>query len=143
MDKKATKTRTRKAPINLDTGKPVDAKVTRFETLRKTAHEHGIELPSWKRSVCALVGAAATAYGVGAIASAVTTFIATAALAVSTNMFLHLAIWALGIIAALYFGLKASQKVGMYIATGDIDADLLKLKNKVSGFFKKPELAMA
>lgn len=116
---------------------PMDEPAADHETLNKTSsgfdfvgymNEH-FALPSWKRSLIALVASGLTAYLTASTVMSLTSLLVTAALTATSSMFLSTLIFIVGAIAAVYAAIKAGQKVGMYIATGDIDRDLSRAYN--------------
>lgn len=83
----------------------------------------GVSIPTWKRTLIALVASLASGYLAGSAGMTVTGVLCTAALTATGSMFISTVVYALGLIITVYAALKISQKIGMYIATGDIDSD--------------------
>ena len=101
--------------------------------------EQGFAVPSWKRQLVAFVGSFAVGFGVGSVFNVIISVMMNAIFALTSSMFLVYTLWIVGMLAAAYFALKAGQKVGMYIVSGNIDGDVQRLKAKVSGWFtRKP-----
>lgn len=109
------------------------------------ARSMGINVPTWKRSLVAFVASLAAGAGVAIMLSPLIDALALATFMVTTSMFVSWVIYGLGFLLMMYASLKASQAVGSYIVTGNIDRDLAVAKEKVAGFFNRfrsePKLA--
>lgn len=111
--------------------------------LEQECQSLGIPIPSGKRlmvsSVCCFV------LGIlgGVAASYIGNMLAMAAMSFTSSMFVAFVVMALTWVLAAYLVIKGSQKLGMYILTGNIDRDISKLKNKITGMFKRDALVAA
>lgn len=101
----------------------------------------GIAVPDWKRKAVAYVGAFLIGYGFGSL-FAYLDVIFLSSLA-TTSVFLYWLAYVLGLVLTIYAAIKVSQKWGGYVISGDIDADLTRAKNWVSGFFNSKKVAAA
>lgn len=101
----------------------------------------GIDLPSWKRSTCAFILALAAAAGVGYVAGQIASVLMIASIAVTGTIWAAYIIMALGMLLAAWAGGKAAQVVFGYIAEARIDDHYAAAKRRVSGWFKRDEVA--
>lgn len=101
----------------------------------------GFQVPSWKRTLASLVVSFCIGYLGAAVTSYIVSVLMVSTILVTGSAFLTYCVAIVAWLAGLYLTIKAGQKVGMYIATGDIDADLAKVKAKVTGWFKSKPAA--
>jgi hypothetical protein len=110
-----------------------------FDQALEMARTMGITIPGWKRSLLAFVASFVTGFGVGYIGGTLINILMVATFTVTSSMFLTYAMAIVAFLLTMYVGIKAGQKVGMYIATGDIDRDLIRARDYVKGLFTSPE----
>lgn len=104
-----------------------------------------VVLPSAKRvavatfAVIALSGAAG--YGIGTIAA----YAMVGVMTLTGSTLLTYLILVVAMLLAAYVGFKIGEHVGNYILSGQIDRDIVAVKNKVTGWFglSKAKLAAA
>lgn len=77
--------------------------------------------PTWKRTLVAFITSIVVGVGVGIAADAVLTWLMVGAAAMAAPMFIAVAVWVLGFIAALYFGGKLAARIGGAVLTGEAD----------------------
>lgn len=97
----------------------------------------GIEIPSWKRTICALVIGAATAFGSGYLIGMVTSALMIGVFALTNMVWISYVIMALGMIIAALVGGKIGVIAANYIAEAKIDKHYESAKNTVTGWFKR------
>lgn len=101
------------------------------------------EGPSMKRKLAALFAtiilSAGAGYAIGSIASYIIIGIATLG---GSILWAYLTL-VIALLLAFYAGAKIGQHVGNYILSGQIDRDVIKVKNKVTGWFKSKPLVVA
>jgi hypothetical protein len=114
------------------------AKKTKIAEAIEQAEAQGIVIPTWKRVVAANVASIAVNY------AWLSPFISlVASIAAPASLFLAVMIWIVSMVLAIYAGMKVSQHVGSYILSGQIDRDVVKVKNKVLGLFQRKEIVAA
>ena len=101
-------------------------------------------MPTWKRTLAAyfaaMVIAGGAGYGIGCLAG----YAMIGCFALTGSLFLMYLIMVLAILLSAYAGMKIGQYVGNYVLSGQIDRDVVRAKNWVTGFFKsKPTAPVA
>lgn len=114
-----------------------------FNTLMDTARAAGILVPTWKRGLLAFVAATCAGLAVASLLHPFVSAMFAGAMITTGSVFLSYLFMALGFVIALYLSAKTAQKVGNYIATGDIDRDIAKVWNKAKGLFGSGEIVRA
>lgn len=94
---------------------------------------------TWKRAAVAFFAVSALAFGAGSLIGHIASYAIAGIVTFGGSMALAWLVWGLAIALAIYVGLKIGQHVGNYILSGQIDRDIVKVKNKVTGFFKREE----
>lgn len=79
------------------------------------------QAPSWKRTLCAFVTTIVVGAGVGWVAGTLLNWMIAGAVMMAAPLFLVVAAYVLGFIAALYYGGKLAVRVGGAILTGEAD----------------------
>ena len=102
----------------------------------------GMGLPSWKRTICAMLTGIAVGAGVGYITSTVVGILMSGAIA-TTSYFIGIALAVLAWIVGGYLAVKFAARAFGYVATSSIDEDISVVKNKVFGWFKSKEIIVA
>lgn len=128
------------APIEHD---PELAAQSMVQQAIEMARGLGITIPTWKRSLLAFVASFVVGYGVGYLLGTLLSILMVATFTVTGSLFLMYCIAVLGFLGILYAGCKVGQTVGMYIVTGDIDRDVRRAKNWISGWFGSSTLKVA
>ena len=102
--------------------------------------------PSWKRKLAAVLGSAVLAFGAGYIVGELLTYMIVGVYVMTGSALLAYLLMMLGLLLAMYAGMKIGQAVGNYVLSGQIDRDIVRVKDTVRGWFKrapKPELRVA
>lgn len=76
---------------------------------------------SWKRALCAFVTSVAVGAGIGWITGKLIGFMALGAVVAGAPAFIAIAIWAIGLVLALYFGSKVAARIAGSVLTGEAD----------------------
>lgn len=99
----------------------------------------GIEIPSGKQMIAATVTGLATAvlgiYGGVQIAG----YVAVGAMLLTGSAFLSFITMTLVAVIAIYSSLIAASRAAAYVASGNLEGDLSRAKNWVTGFFRKED----
>lgn len=94
-----------------------------------------IVVPSWKRVLTACIAGIAMAFGVGWLAGHLLTWLSVGAFLFTASSFLFYAIWALGLIAAMYYGGRFAARVTGAVLTGEVDARAASAYASTRAFF--------
>lgn len=94
---------------------------------------------SWKRAAVAFFAVSVLAYGAGSLIGTIASYAIAGIVAFGGSMALGWLVWGMAALLSIYAGFKIGQHVGNYVLSGQIDRDLVKLKNKVTGLFKREE----
>lgn len=151
----ATRTTTTKKPVNLNPTQNVsseqvilDQEMSLGDKMKALVDDTykalGIPVPSWQRTLIAVCASFIAGAGIGMLFNLIDMLVISSLLPIS--VFLYWAVWTVGFVLALYAAFKAGQAIGTYIALGDIDRDLARMKNAVKGWFTRtpaPALAAA
>ena len=113
------------------------------EAMDRLQAVRGQMLSFTKRELIAHVVSFVTAFAGGYAGGMLLNLCFSAVVSLTGSMFLAWMVYLVGAIAVIYLGVKASQKVFTYIATGDIDSDIINAKNKVLGWFARNPLTAA
>lgn len=129
----------------------VKAKVTKSaQAVREAYHIQleqecnalGIAIPSGKRLMVSSVSCFVLGLLGGVAASYIGNMLVAAAMSLTSSMFVGVLVWVLTWVLAAYLVIKGSQRLSMYILTGDIDRDLAKAKDKVTSWFKRDKVEL-
>lgn len=115
---------------------PAGAVIEEHVSMRDLFANFGIKFPSWKRTLFAFVASFCAGYLIGSVFAVVIEVLMTAIVLATGSQFLALCAYIVGFVLMLYLAIKSGQKIGMYIVSGDIDEDIVRLKNKFMGFFR-------
>lgn len=125
------------------------------EMLKQAAAEAFMKLlgvdenaPSWKRKLAAFFAVGVVAYGIGYGIGTLAGYAIAGIAALGGSVLWSYLIMITALIVSLYAGVKVGQYLGNYILSGQIDADIGAIKNKVTGWFKRdkkdaPQIAVA
>ena len=102
----------------------------------RTEGEDGV---TWKRKLVAYVASFVAGFGIGYAAGTLIEYVIAASVVHTGSMFLGIVAAVIIAIAALYLSMKAGQKIAGYIAFGDIDADIKKMKHWLSNKLQSAE----
>ena len=97
----------------------------------------------WKRQLIAFIVSSTISMGAGYLIGVVASMAIVAVATLAGAFVWQCLIMFVALMLALYAGLKSAQTVGKYITSGDIDRDVVNMKNKVVGFFKTTKEAVA
>lgn len=98
------------------------------------------ELPSWKRTLCALVLGCATAFGVGYLVGMIAGTLIVGAVALTGMAWVGYVVAVLGVVLAAIAGGKVGNIVACYVLDKKVDLHFGVVKNKVTGWFKRPAI---
>lgn len=113
-------------------------KKTKIAEAIEQAEEQGIVIPTWKRTACAFFASIACSVGIALVISEVAEYTVLGILtSTSASLMFAFVIYMLAMIIAIYASMKVSQYIGNYVLSGQIDKDIVRAKNKVTGWFKR------
>lgn len=146
------RTTTQKAAVNLNpTGNVSSEQVivdseqslgTKMKALVDDTYKTlGIPAPSWQRTLLTFCASFLAGYGIGMLFNLIDVLLLSSLMSIS--MFLYWTVWVIGLALALYAAFKVGQALGSYIVFGDIDRDIARAKNTVTGWFKRSPPALA
>jgi hypothetical protein len=108
-----------------------------WEAMRNLAASMGYEVPTGKRAIWgAVTGVAVTVLGVYS-GMQLAGYLAVGAILLTGSMFLAYVLLILGSIAAIVSAMVAASRAAQYVATGQLEKDVVRAKNWVAGFFNK------
>jgi hypothetical protein len=125
---------------------PVELKRNKFYQAQ-SEYLDALGIPTERRAMVAFSIGLATSMAVGATIGKITTMAMVGAVMLTGSAFLAMMIWIVGVVLAIYCGVKSFSMAFDYIAKGEIDRDVIRAKewseNKVAqvrGWFKKQEV---
>ena len=114
-----------------------------FDMLLDVARSAGLLIPSWKRCLLALVASVCAALGTAFMLNPFVSAMFAGAMLTTGSVFLSYLFFVIGFVIASYITLKVAQKVGGYIASGDIDRDVARAWNGAKNLFRSGEIVKA
>lgn len=136
------------------TTRPVHAKAKKTVAHPTVAHDPGVldrvmsrfqeaqaelmatlQVPSWKRVLCAFLAAVCVSALVGWVAGYLITWLAVGAFLFTASSFLFYAIWLAGLLIAMYYGGKLAGRCAGAVLTGEIDERAVAARDSVKNFF--------
>jgi hypothetical protein len=125
----------------------LDDVMKRYEEAREALFGF-FKTPSWKRTLCAFVTTVVVSMGLGWAAGNLLDWLVVGAGVLAVPTFVTMVVYALGIIAAVYYGTKLAVRIGGAVLTGEADERAIAaydaMKNTVKRlwpFGKSPEFA--
>jgi hypothetical protein len=91
--------------------------------------------PSWKRRMVAFFATVMLAGGAGYAIGTLAGYCIVGIASLGGSMLWAYLIMVIALLLAAYAGMKIGQVVGNYVLSGQIDADIASVKNKVTGWF--------
>lgn len=86
----------------------------------------GFEVPSWKRTLVALVATLTVSIGIGYAASTMLSWLMAGALAMAVPYFIAFVVYALGFLLACWFGARIAARIGGAIISKSADEQVAK-----------------
>jgi Flp pilus assembly protein TadB len=96
-----------------------------------------LDLPSWKRTVCAFLATAALSVGAGYLIGQIAAYAIVGVMMLGAPMAIAWLIYALALVLSLYAGIKIGQYVGNYVLSGQIDRDVSRAWGGVKSLFTR------
>lgn len=116
--------------------KPAAAFIDEEMTLRQMFATFGVALPSWKRTLIAVVLSIAAGAAIGSVSSVFLDILLVGAMSVTGSMFLATCLYVIGLIISMVIAWRVGKRILGYVLSGNIDRDASIAKDKVMGFFK-------
>jgi hypothetical protein len=99
--------------------------------------------PSWKRRLASFFACVICTSVAGSAISTLAGYAMVGIAMLSASVLWAYLIMILSAVAVFYAGLKVFQHVGGYISTGQIDKDIVSVKDKIVGWFKPKQIQVA
>lgn len=115
---------------------PAAAPVNEEMTLRELFASFGVELPSWKRTLAAIVLAIAAGAGIAMVSNTFLDILLVGAMSVTGSMFLATCLYLIGLVISMVIAWKVGKRIMGYVLSGSIDNDAGIVKDKFMGFFR-------
>lgn len=94
-----------------------------------------VDMPSWKRMLCAWVLSGATAYGVGYLGGTLAAYLVVGAMVLGVSSFIAQILLILGLLITFYAAYRASKFAYMSVIDKTVDAKFAQAKGWVTGLF--------
>lgn len=114
-------------------------KIGVWSAVRMIAGTMGYEVPTGPRAVWGAVTMVAVTILGTYSGMQLAGYMAVGAIMLTGSAFIAYALLVLGFLAAFVTALMAASKAGAYVANGQLEKDVIRAKNYITGFFKKAE----
>lgn len=94
-----------------------------------------VDMPSWKRMLCAWVLSGATAYGVGYLGGTLIAYLVVGAMVLGVSSFIAQILLVLGLLVTFYAAYRASKFAYVSVIDKTVDAKFAQAKGWVTGLF--------
>lgn len=94
-----------------------------------------IDMPSWKRMLCAAVLSGVTGYGVGYLGGTLVAYLVVGAMVLGVSSFIAQILFVLGLLVAFYAAYRASAFAYVKVIDKTVDAKFAQAKGWVTGLF--------
>lgn len=94
-----------------------------------------IDMPSWKRMLCAAALSAAVGYGAGYLGGTLVAYLVVGAMVLGVSSFIAQILFVLGLLVAFYAAYRASKFAYISVIDKTVDAQFAKAKGWVTGLF--------
>ena len=105
------------------------------DDVRQLYAKYKVAVPSTTRYIVSCVASLAIGFGIGYIGSIIVETLVIASLMLTGSLFIGVAVYVFGVIAAVYASFIVNNYVYKFIMSGDIDRSYQKYSNKVVEFF--------
>ena len=114
-----------------------------WDNVRSMAKLMGVEVPTGKRALWGSVTAVAVTILGTYSGMQLAGYMAVGAIMLTGSAFIAYMLLILGFIAAFVSSMIAASRAAAYVATGQLEKDVIRAKNYITGFFSKPEPKVA
>lgn len=138
--KKPRARKTEQPEVKIAASAPTE-ELTMEERINKAMELLGIteDTLSWKRKLAAVLLTAALSFGAAYSIGSLAMYAVIGIAVLEGSMLMTVLVYTLAMLAACYAGLKIAEHVSDYVLSGQIDRDIVRAKNWVTGFFRKDE----
>ena len=120
-----------------------DTQFSYMEYVRNMASTMGVVVPTGKQLLASVVVQLLVGFAGGYAAATLAGYVFVGALVFTSSMFLAYLSMLIVLVVGSYYAVIAAARVGAYVANGDIERDVVALKNRIYSFFKSNKLGAA